>query len=552
MTGGERTRAGWILAVTVSLLAAPILVDLLCEPRRAFVYLAMDAFYYLTVARNHHHLGIFSYDGERLTNGYHPLWQWLLSPIYGGLEALGEPWLLPALVLLGAAMIAGALALLGAAWLRLEGRLSPLFPLVVPGVAALLATPLYQPAHDLPEFATPESARTVYTTLWSYANGMESPLVLLLLGAGVWLYARRGGRLAPLGLAAVGLALTLARLDHGLFAVALMGSGWWALRREDGALRRTGYGLALFAAGLAAYCVYNEVVYGSALPVSGSLKLEGGLEAARKNLRDVALFFTSEPSRPVWLPSRARVAQLLGPMLIALVYLAVTLRAGRRSALGRLDVLLVWLCAATVALALHNLFAVTFGGQGSWYFPASAVVASLAAMRLAERSAAVERLARARGPWLALWLAGCALAVTAYFMRAQHHPLHKADAAAFYYEEAPRIRAFYGERPPRLVEHDDGIVGFATGFQAMSGTGLALDAAAVGSFRGRGFGRLALERGFDRAASFTYRKFRPGPITPAALRRAFAFVAPEGEGIEVEVEYRSEDGRFVVARMSRR
>lgn len=550
MSAGERRRAGWILALTVSLFAAPILVDLLVEPRRAFVYLAMDAFYYLRVARNHHHLGIFSYDGERLTNGYHPLWQWLLSPIYGGLEAIGEPWLLPALVLVGAAMIAGALVLLGAAWLRLEGRLSPLFPLVVPGVAALLATPLYEPASDRPEFATPETARTVYTTLWSYANGMESPLVLLLFGAGVWLYARSSG--PGLGLAGVGLALTLARLDHGLFAFALVGAAWWTARKERGALRRAGYGAAVVAGGIAAYCAYNQIVYGSALPVSGSLKLEGGLEAARQNLREIAANFIGDPSRTVWLPSRARVAQLLGPMVVALVYLAATLRRSRRSEPGRLDALLVWMCAATFGLALYDLLAVGFGGQGSWYFPASSLVASLATLRLAERSAAVDRLARARGPWLAAWLFGCALAVTAYFVRAQHHPLHKADAAAFYYDEAPRIRAFYGDRPPRLVEHDDGIVGFATGFQTMSGTGFTLDAAAVAAFRGGGLGRLALERGFDRVASFSYRQFRPGPIKPAALRRAFAFVAREGEGIEVEVEYRSEDGRFVIARMSRR
>ena len=35
--------------------------------------------------------------------------------------------------------------------------------------------------------------------------------------------------------------------------------------------------------------------------------------------------------------------------------------------------------------------------------------------------------------------------------------------------------AHYGDSPPRLIEYDDGIVAYATGFPTMSGLGLTLD-----------------------------------------------------------------------------
>src|SRR3974390_2408647 len=37
-----------------------------------------DAFYYFTIARNLHDLGLSTFDGQTLTNGYHPLWLLLL------------------------------------------------------------------------------------------------------------------------------------------------------------------------------------------------------------------------------------------------------------------------------------------------------------------------------------------------------------------------------------------------------------------------------------------------------------------------------------------
>ena len=42
-----------------------------------------DAFYYFGVARGWDRLGFPTFDGIDATNGYHPLWQWLLDPVPG-------------------------------------------------------------------------------------------------------------------------------------------------------------------------------------------------------------------------------------------------------------------------------------------------------------------------------------------------------------------------------------------------------------------------------------------------------------------------------------
>jgi hypothetical protein len=77
------------VGLAIALFCLPVLVDLIVHSRRVFGYLAPDAFYYLTVARNHWQTGQWSFDGEHRTNGYHPLWQWLLSLLYGLVHELG-------------------------------------------------------------------------------------------------------------------------------------------------------------------------------------------------------------------------------------------------------------------------------------------------------------------------------------------------------------------------------------------------------------------------------------------------------------------------------
>ena len=46
------------IALAVAVLVIPVLADLAIDDRRVFGYLAPDVFYYLTIARNAHEVGL--------------------------------------------------------------------------------------------------------------------------------------------------------------------------------------------------------------------------------------------------------------------------------------------------------------------------------------------------------------------------------------------------------------------------------------------------------------------------------------------------------------
>lgn len=62
-------------------------------PEKYFFYLVSDdAYYYFSVARNLATRGMLSADGITLTNGFHPLWLFMMTPIYL-LFGASNPWL---------------------------------------------------------------------------------------------------------------------------------------------------------------------------------------------------------------------------------------------------------------------------------------------------------------------------------------------------------------------------------------------------------------------------------------------------------------------------
>lgn len=155
-----------------------------------------DAFYYFQIAQNMAHEGRSSFDGLTSTNGYHPLWQWLLVPAAAAIDSN--------VTLARVAGLAGVLMLIGAAWLlkrvlRRERYALAGFPLW--WVAAVLV-----PA-------------TIY--------GLESPLAALAFAALVWFDAAdeeahaQAGRLRGLVAGLLSSALFLARIDSLAWVAAL-------------------------------------------------------------------------------------------------------------------------------------------------------------------------------------------------------------------------------------------------------------------------------------------------------------------------------------------
>lgn len=262
------------LAVALACLLWPALDDLLSDRSRAYGYLAPDAFYYFTIAVNWVEHGSPSFDQVHPTNGFHPLWQWMMAGMYALLRALGESRfaLVPVAVVAGLVLLALTLVVL---WrmLRQSGASTAWFALVPVGVWPLLVSPLWWRGREV----LPEHRRLpLFGTLWNSANGMESALVLLLFAACAHCFVTDPTR-SPRRAAAYGVllgALSLARLDHAVFAFLFAG-GTWATQWLEGdrqKVRRSLSSAGLAVAIVGVYLVYNLLTVGRAMPMSGAVK----------------------------------------------------------------------------------------------------------------------------------------------------------------------------------------------------------------------------------------------------------------------------------------
>ncbi len=228
-------------------------------------YNSDDGFYYFQAARNLAEGYGFTFDRINPTNGFHPLWLFLITPVFA--LAQGDILLpLRVLMLLSALISAGGAILIyrllqqqGAAW---AGALAGLLWIVVPRI------------HDLVLHSGTEA-------------GLNALCLLLFWAALVGTPASKDGRLNLRGLLALGgwasLAV-LARLDNVFFVAA--GGLWLGLRSWRPPVERDNPWawrfqvaiafLAPLALTLSAYLSWNLLAFGTATPVSGQVKLWWG------------------------------------------------------------------------------------------------------------------------------------------------------------------------------------------------------------------------------------------------------------------------------------
>lgn len=550
----EDRRGAAVLGTAAALCGLPVLADLVLSWRHApFRYFTSDTYYYLNVARNAAKSGLFSFDGERPTNGFHPLWQALLALLDKGclLAGVSELTFCTLVVVLGACLTTLAVVVAGRTIRRARGSLPAAFALLPVGLYALLLVPAWIWAQDVRRNVSPaEGPLPLHGTLWSYVNGMESGLALFafavfmsLAVAGPPRTARAAGLL---GLA--GAFVVLARLDQVFLAAAVLAV--WAVRLVA-AEGRASFGRVLaMGAGLGApvvlYLLVNLSYCGRAFPVSGAAKFTFAA-AGRSNVENLAGLLREGPGAPYWLDRVFRLAQLLIPAAAAAAFLVASVRAvrtrrGPRLELRRRDELSLFL-AATAAGVLALCGAVFLFTQtrayGSWSLPVPVLFVSLAALGFL-----AGRPAGARGT---LRLAGCAAASLAVFAALHRQPEHHEKYRRLY-ERRGAVAAAYGAKPPRVVEMDDGIVGFATGFHTLSGFGFAADPELLAAIRAGRLLPLARGRGFDRIASLVY--LPPGANPGAALRFLASSYRDDSGAALCELEYYDPALPFAIARIS--
>ena len=535
-----------VIASAMVLLVAPIVADVIASgPGRLFGYVAADTFYYLVVAR-HIGEGIVAFDGVHPSNGFHPLWQAMVSlPYVIGL--FGQPAVaeLAFTLVLSLLCLSAAVLVLGLALRREDGSLNPLFAALPVGAYALIVSPawLTLSPQELQAQNPGEGSEPLYGTLWSYVNGMESPLVLLAFAMLFWAWRAELPRRRP-GVFGVLLAfLTLARLDHIFVAAAIYvliagRERWWSSAES----RRAGLILSgAFALPVLAYLSMNAVFFGSTLPVSGQLKSSfpwPTLENVRLAYHVMGSFFGA-PRPPLY--DFWRLFQLAVPGMAALLA-PFLLRRDRAFLLAT--------SLGVLMLASYNFLWVPTYHQGHWYMPLGALLVSLIAL-----DASDHWLADVRRTHVAATVGVTLLIGTAFFLELHRQPDYHGRFSQFFFDEAPLIRARFADHPPKLVEFDDGIVSWATGFDATSGFGPGLDAEGAQALKRNDLLATAEKRGFNHVTSLVY--FGGASLSEASSQEEISTWARRVPAVEnlagwrLKVTYRSKATDFVIVEFGR-
>jgi hypothetical protein len=230
---------GVILAAGAWILSGP--------PTRLAFRLYDDAYYYFGVARSLGGGAGSTFDGIHATNGYHPLWCWLLVPVLavfddpdGGVRAAASVWFLLA-----------AASAFAVGW-AIRPRAGPVAAAVAAAVFGL--HPFLGLALERP-------------------NGLETPLYALTIALAIGAFERNAARASTRSLFVLGLAagaVAASRLDGAFLAIAmalLLAVG------HDRAfdLRRFAIVGVVSAACVLPFLGWGVARFGSPLPVSGQV-----------------------------------------------------------------------------------------------------------------------------------------------------------------------------------------------------------------------------------------------------------------------------------------
>jgi uncharacterized membrane protein len=382
--------------------------------------------------------------------------------------------------------------------------------------------------------------------IWSAANGMETPLSILLFGLLLAMLSRRGAALSagePRTLLVLSLlltALTLARLDDiFLFAPFIAHQLWRAASsRERG--RRLVWLCLVPTLVIGAYLLNNLSYAGTALPSSGSAKATGLWALARNGY---ALITTLAPfvdlfgrGRAAWGPEAWRVAQMAVPAAVALAWCATrraTLLERAEGAPLTFDGVLGLVGVYVLIKAGYNFGIVSLWDQGSWYYPLSVITCNVMltvwlarGLDRAKIASVPVLLATAgqRRAGLALSAAVLVLLVVSgnTFIDSKTHSRHQGQRRNWEFwsnraQTGAQVRAECGSCG--VLSYDDGIVSFSLPeIYTLNGMGLALDREAATAQREGRLVELAWQRGVRLLVSVNY-QMSPDYSSPLRLAR---------------------------------
>jgi hypothetical protein len=474
-----------ILFIAAAVFAGTLLPLLLylrrCSPFAETSVFQPDAFYYLTVARNSLHTSFYSFDGVHPTNGFHPVWQFLLYHAMR-LNVLrpDNPFLTLHRLYIGNLLILSvACALLAAFCARHLHRRWFAFPTVCPGFLW---------------FAVALTA-SQYLANWSYLNGMESSVELLFLGLALAYYAtdQTAKLRLPLSMFFFGL-MVLSRLDDVFLLLPVLILVWRS--HGGGPRRRVMAAVAIPIAMIVAYLIYNRISVGVFMPVSGSVK--AGLSISENLRHALGLVIPGRWSQikvgdNLYSEVFMRMFQMLAPMALCGIYLI----RRDRARWGLIEAL----CVGVLLKGAYNFCNVATFHQGSWYFGSSIFLANLVIALLWDRTLnlahPVEQWPSPLRPWVAALACGV---LTAACFNIYAKNLMSRVGGVWQQNillQGDTLRAMVQrEGSDRFIEMNDGELAYATGMQTLSGQGLVLDPPAARALAHGHFFDVASDRNY--------------------------------------------------------
>lgn len=531
-----------VLILTGMCFFVPIISDLIIQGwDKVFSFFAADTFYYLTVGRNFAATGLYTFDGTYITNGFHPLWQVFLGYFYKLMIffSASDQIILIMVFFISALFILGSLILFARAFYNSNGKITPWLMLIPVGVYALLLAP-FEPR---------------FGSLWSYSNAMETPPVFFFFALFMFLWTRPGFMASRLSAIEAGLVLTLvtfSRLDHVFLVLAFfifMSFKYFCdIRRNSNMLKNLTISGIVILVSLGAYFIANTLTTGMIMPVSGSVKttfphISAGAVKIEEISATIKQFGEPDFGVTIW-----RYTQIILPVLFAAAISIYYAALVRKSRLTRLEEFWIVTAGMVMMLGLYNFLFVPTLDQGHWYFPISVTFISLATFDILGK--------KDSNKYKWMLLAIFVLSDLAFYFGIYHNASRNQRFAEFY-QNSGEIREFYAT-PPRIVEYDDGIITYSTGFPAMSGFGFCLDKEAAEAMNDGHLLDLAYERGYRHLASFYYfgSKFSwqstPGEIRKQLEGMAYFIGQHQLQDYDFSVDYISSDGNFSIIRFDKK
>jgi hypothetical protein len=536
----------WVVPILIGLIvASPFLYASWRENSEVLIrFLTGDAYHYLAIGRNSHIYHMFTYDGLTVTNGFHPLWQYLIRTQFFLFDINTHSRQAVAVMFMSLFAITLGSVLTSAAIIRLTNQ-KYLGLLVAPGVFYLLI-----------------GVHANCLSIWSNFDGMESGLSVLFGGLFYFLVSKQinpsNGAFDLLKTSRIiGLTIPfiiLSRLDDVFIIPAFL---LVILIYKAGNQEKLTAALWLvMPAGLTivVYLFYNFLTVGAAMPLSGSTKagfvgpttfyLTSAIHFPP--IMDIKNFLTEKQSDGKLLfENRFRFIQMLYPLLASVFGVWILIERRLQDGIGFLA---FGICLYILFKMGYNFLFVHPWHQAGWYYAfISLSLTVLAALTLNNIFSPVKFSKTGKIGLLTFY--GLLLL---FLSSVQYYELIyiRASAAELkFWEKKDLIRSKLLEKNVTgLINVDDGITAFLLDFPSMHGFAFATDVNAQKAYREGRMLTLALSRGINALTGFGYlpkldnqSQFQANPLAYLKNSLAWDTMFAEADKFDFNLIYYDED-----------